>query len=158
MITEIELKYEGEDGEAEANSAKEEVENFELVVDVIKESETFMSVLGIDDKDEVNVSKVKSVAEIDGEIKVEKEGTKKAGVDAKLFGIILGGAGVALLAGSLVLMVMRRSRRNGSQINQQYYYDLDQPNNYQFQESPLGVPPSPTYASNRQVQLNPLSL
>ena len=154
LITEIELKYEGEDSESDAKFTKQEVENFDMLVNVIKGSDTFMSVLGIDDKSDVDVNKVKSLAEIDGEVHVEEEGTSKAGVSGMMIGVIFGGSGVALLV-LVTYGVKRRRNRSQGAADQQWYHDLNQTDSYRFEESPLG---SPINGSNRQVQLNPLSL
>ncbi len=105
LITEIEILFEGEDEAAEeqaAESMQQGVENFSLVTEVIKESPTLSSVLGIQDRERLTVDEVESMTQISSPVTVEKE---QPGDEEKKNSFLQSGKRIVIFAfGTLVVL------------------------------------------------------
>ena len=156
LITEIEIRFVGEEKMADAETLQQGVEDYAVVVDVIKDSGELSSALGIQDASALTVDETKSFTRIGGSVQiVEEDPTKK---DEDWFS---SGKRIVILAfGGLLVLTLGYcgiSRKYGSKKPSAYLAKMKQKDRInQDQLLPTTIKTN-SQAANRHITFNPLS-
>lgn len=109
LITKVTIRFEGQEQESVAKSAQEGVENYDMVVEVIKDSDEFSSVLGIQDTTSLTRDEVMTMTVIEGKVEMKKQASEDEETwfssGKRLVIIIFGGF---LIAATLVCGIHKR--------------------------------------------------
>ncbi|UPR00644.1 hypothetical protein HOP50_05g39590 [Chloropicon primus] len=154
LITNVQIEYEGQGSEAQAEKTKTDVKDLTMVVDVIKDSDAFSNALGIADKDNVDLDQIKQFTTLNGDVQVEQEDAKKASLPP--IGLLAGIGGGALVVLTLGMYGYKKRKNSGHVARNKFYSDLNGFGSPTARAS-MNHFSYDTPEPKRQTQFNPLS-